>query len=91
MRTLLVTPSKEEDFMLIEALLDRINARFRVLSEEDKEDFGLLALMNEGDPNDLIQEDVIMEALHWPKNSKSPLSEASTRCIFMWTLGESNS
>jgi len=51
---------------LIQRLLERINARFRVLSEDEKEDIGLLSLMAEGDPNDTVPEEEVMRILRRP-------------------------
>jgi hypothetical protein len=63
MQSLLITPAREEDIGLIERLLERINARFRVLSEDEKEDIGMLTLMSEGDPNDTVPEEEVMKIL----------------------------
>lgn len=63
MDSLLITPAREEDLSLIQGLLQRINARFRVLSEEEKEDIGMLSLMAEGDPNDTVPEEEVMKIL----------------------------
>ncbi len=63
MQSLLITPAREEDIGLIERLLERINARFRVLSEDEKEDIGMLAMMAEGDPNDTVPEEEVMKIL----------------------------
>jgi hypothetical protein len=66
MESLIVTPAREEDLGLIKRLLERFNARFRVLSEEEKEDIGLLALMAEADPNDTVSEEEVMKILRRP-------------------------
>ncbi|HET6400048.1 MAG TPA: hypothetical protein VNG29_02195 [Candidatus Paceibacterota bacterium] len=66
MESLLITPAREEDMSLIQRLLERINARFRVLSEDEKEDIGLLSLMAEGDPNDTVPEEEVMRILRRP-------------------------
>ncbi len=63
MQPLLVTPAREEDIGLIKRLLERINARFRVLSEDEKEDIGMLTMMAEGDPNDTVPEEEVMKIL----------------------------
>ncbi len=66
MESLLITPAREEDMGLIQRLLERINARFRVLSEDEKEDIGLLALIAEGDPKDTVPEEEVMKILRRP-------------------------
>jgi hypothetical protein len=63
MESLLITPDHPEDMGLIKSLLTRINARFRVLSEEEKEDIGLLAFMAESDPGDIVPEEAVMKVL----------------------------
>jgi hypothetical protein len=66
MESLIVTPAREEDLGLIKRLLERFNARFRVLSEDEKEDIALLALMAEGDPSATVPEEEVSKLLRQP-------------------------
>lgn len=62
MQTILIETKDASDFNLIKALLEKMKIRMKVLnlSDEEKEDLGLLALMQEVDWNETVPvEDVL--------------------------------
>lgn len=62
MQTILIETKDVSDFNLIKALLEKMKIRMKVLnlSDEEKEDLGLLALMQEVDWNETVPvEDVL--------------------------------
>lgn len=65
MQTILIETKDASEYSLITALLERMKIRMKVLnlSDEDKEDLGLLLLMQEADLNDLVPESEIMAKL----------------------------
>ena len=65
MQTILIETKDASECSLITALLERMKIRMKVLnlSDEDKEDLGLLLLMQEADLNDLVPESEIMAKL----------------------------
>lgn len=65
MQTILIETKDASEYNLITALLEKMKIRMKVLnlSDEDKEDFGLLMLMQEADLNDTVPESEIMAKL----------------------------
>ena len=65
MQTILIETKDASEYSLITALLEKMKIRMKVLnlSDEDKEDLGLLLLMQEADLNDLVPESEIMAKL----------------------------
>ena len=65
MQTILIETKDATEYSLITALLEKMKIRMKVLnlSDEDKEDLGLLLLMQEADLNDLVPESEIMAKL----------------------------
>ena len=65
MQTILIETKDVSEYNLITALLEKMKIRMKVLnlSEEEKEDLGLLMLMQEADLNDLVPESEIMAKL----------------------------
>ncbi len=52
--SILITPKSRDEFELINKMLKQMNVSAKVLSASEKEDIGLLMLMNEVDLNDLV-------------------------------------
>ena len=65
MQTILIETKDATEYSLITALLEKMKIRMKVLnlSDEEKEDLGLLLLMQETDLNDLVPESEIMVKL----------------------------
>ena len=63
MQSILVTPRNYDEFHLLEEFLNSKNISSIVLYTEDKEDLGLLQLMNEADRNNQVSRENIMSIL----------------------------
>ena len=63
MTTIVITPESEEECSLLMNLLKKMRIKAKTLSDDDKEDIGLLHMMKEADLDDVVSEEEIMEAL----------------------------
>jgi hypothetical protein len=65
MQTILIEPKDVAEYNLLTALLEKMKVRMKVLnmSDEEREDFGLLKLMEEVDWNDTVPEEEILSKL----------------------------
>ena len=65
MQTILIETKDASEYSLIAALLEKMKIRMKVLNltDEEKEDLGLLLLMQEADLNELVPESEIMVKL----------------------------
>ena len=65
MQTILIETKDATEYSLIKALLEKMKIRMKVLNltNEEKEDFGLLMMMQEADLNDTVPESEIMAKL----------------------------
>jgi hypothetical protein len=64
MKTLVITPKDEKDFVFLSELLGKLGFDSRVLYEEDKEDIGLLKAMFEEKKGDYVTENEVMNILN---------------------------
>jgi hypothetical protein len=64
MKTLVITPKDEKDFVFLSELLGKLGFDSRVLYEEDKEDIGLLKAMIEEKKGDYVTENEVMNILN---------------------------
>ena len=65
MQTILIETKDATEYSLIKALLEKMKIRMKVLNltDEEKEDLGLLMMMQEADLNDTVPESEIMAKL----------------------------
>ena len=63
MNSIVITPKSESEFKFITDLLKKIKMTARILSEEEKEDIGLLKAMKEADRSKKVSEDLVMKKL----------------------------
>lgn len=63
MDAILVSSDNKGDTDLLLKLLRKMGLKSKVLSEEDKEDYGLVAAMLEADRNETVDESNIFEKL----------------------------
>jgi hypothetical protein len=65
MQTILIETKDAAEYGLISALLEKMKIRMKVLNltDEEKEDLGLLMLMQEVDWNETVPRDTIMAKL----------------------------
>jgi hypothetical protein len=63
MKTIIITPKNENDFSFLSALLEKLGYDTHVLSDEEKEDMGLLISMVAEKKGDYVSEGEIMNTL----------------------------
>ncbi len=63
MKTLVVTSDNANELKVLKYLAEKMGMAAEVLSEEEKEDMGLLKAMMEGKQNDYVSEDEVLKAL----------------------------
>ena len=63
MKTLVITPKDEKDFVFLSELLEKLGFDTQVFYDEDKEDMDLLKAMIEEKKGDYVTEDEVMRTL----------------------------
>ena len=63
METLLIKTKDKKELLLISDLLKRMKIEMKILSDEEKENFGLVKLMKEADRTKKVSREKIMEKL----------------------------
>jgi hypothetical protein len=63
METLLVQPKNAEELALLQTMLDKMSIGNTVISIEEKEDLGLLMLMQKADRSKRVSRDTVMKKL----------------------------
>jgi hypothetical protein len=63
MESIVVSPKTTDEARLIKELLNKMNISSKVITEEEKEDLGLLIMIKEVDRNDTVPRDEIMNKL----------------------------
>lgn len=63
MKSLVITPKDEKEFVFLSELLGKLGFDSRVLYEEDKEEIGLLKAMIEEKKGDYVTENEVMNIL----------------------------
>ncbi|MGB3850115.1 MAG: hypothetical protein WA958_09125 [Tunicatimonas sp.] len=63
MESLIITPADNEELALVKAVLEKMNLKIKVLSDEEKEDMGLAFLMSQADRNKTIPREEVMKKL----------------------------
>lgn len=63
MKSIVITPRDSKELKLVAELLKKMGISTTILSEEEKEDAGLLMLMNQADKNNTVSRKEIMDKL----------------------------
>ena len=63
METIIINIKSQKDKLLFTSLADRLKLKSIILSEEDKEDYGLLKAMLEARQEDYVDRETIMKSL----------------------------
>jgi hypothetical protein len=63
MESIIITPKDQEELKLISAILKKMRIESKVLTEEDKEDIVLGALMSEANRAQKVSREAIMKKL----------------------------
>jgi hypothetical protein len=86
MEALLVQPKNAEELALLQSMLKKMSIGNRVISIEDKEDFGLLMLMQKADRSKRVSRDTVMKKFLKPKSTHNKLgAKFSPKLIFKET------
>lgn len=64
METVIINTRDKKEYALLKAFLKQSGIASRVLSKEEKEDLGLLMLMNEADRQDTVPLEKLKETLN---------------------------
>jgi len=64
MESIIISPRTQDEIKIIQELLDKMNISSTIITDEEKEDMGLLAMMKEVDRNDKVSRDAIMKKLN---------------------------
>jgi len=64
MESIVINPKTRDEAKLITDLLEKMNISSKVITEEEKEDMGLLMMMKETDVNDLVSYEEVMKKLN---------------------------
>ena len=64
MESIIISPKTQDEVKLIQSLLDKMNISSTIITDEEKEDIGLLAMMKEADRDDRVSRDAIMKKLN---------------------------
>ncbi len=63
METIIINIKSQKDKFIFTSLANRLKLKSRILSEEDKEDYGLLKAMLEAKQEDYVERETIMKSL----------------------------
>ncbi len=63
MKSLVITPKDAKELNFVSELLQKMGISLKILSEEEKEDAGLLIMMQEADKNDTVSRQEIVSKL----------------------------
>ena len=64
MESIIISPKTQDEVKLIQDLLDKMNISSTIITDEEKEDMGLLAMMKEADRNDKVSREAVMKKLN---------------------------
>jgi hypothetical protein len=63
MESIVISPKTKDEAKLITDLLQKMNISSKVITDEEKEDMGLVMMMKETDMDDLVSRAEIMQKL----------------------------
>jgi len=64
MESIVINPKTKDEAKLITDLLSKMNISSKIITEEEKEDIGLLAMMKEVDRNEKVSYEEVMKKLN---------------------------
>ena len=69
MESIVINPKTQDEARIIQDLLAKMNISSKVITDEEKEDMGLLVMMKEVDRNDKVSREDVMKKLNsWYEN-----------------------
>jgi hypothetical protein len=63
MESIVISPKTRDEAKFITDLLEKMKISSKIITEEEKEDMGLLMMMKEVDRNEIVSRDEIMKKL----------------------------
>jgi len=63
MESIVISPKTKDEAKLITDLLQKMNISSKIITDEEKEDMGLVMMMKETDMDDLVSREEIMQKL----------------------------
>ncbi|SHM96179.1 hypothetical protein [Mucilaginibacter sp. OK098] len=63
MESIVISPKTKDEAKLITDLLQKMNISSKIITDEEKEDMGLVIMMKETDMDDLVSREEIMQKL----------------------------
>lgn len=63
MNSIIITPKSEQEYRFVNELLKKMKLNFKTLSDEEKEDAGLMILMKQADRSRKVKKNIIMHKL----------------------------
>ena len=63
MESIIINPKTKKEVKLVRTLLEKMNISSDIISEEEKEDLGLIAMMKEADRNETVSREEIIKKL----------------------------
>ena len=64
MESIIISPKTQDEVKIIQDLLDKMNISSTIITDEEKEDMGLLAMMKEVDRNDKVSRVAVIKKLN---------------------------
>jgi hypothetical protein len=64
MESIVINPKSKDEAKFIADLLQRMNISSKIITEEEKEDMGLLTMMKEADRNEKVSREEVMKKLN---------------------------
>ena len=61
MESIVITPKSKDEAKIITDLLAKLNITSKIISDEEKEDLGLLLMMKEADRNEKVSREEVMK------------------------------
>jgi len=63
MNSIIITPKNKEELDLIKEILRRMNIASAILTDEEKEELGLIEMMKNVDRNEKVSRETVMKCL----------------------------
>ncbi|HTD98853.1 MAG TPA: hypothetical protein VK668_06180 [Mucilaginibacter sp.] len=64
MESIVISPKTKDEAKVIQDLLAKMNISSKVITDEEKEDMGLMMMMKEADRNDKVSREDVMKKLN---------------------------
>jgi hypothetical protein len=64
MESIVISPKTKDEAKIITDLLEKMNISSKVITDEEKEDLGLLMMMKETDRNEKVSREEVMKKLN---------------------------